>query len=453
MQSRLCFLSFALTMLTVHHAQAAVDSEAAQQLREALTPWGAERAGNADGSIPAYTGTVKPAASFNPATPGERPDPFAGEQPIVTITASNMAQFRDKLSEGAQALLQKYPSFRMDVYPSHRTANYPQWVQENSIKNATRCKTINGGLGVADCFGGVPFPIAKDGYEVMWNKLLRFESPSFAYRGQGWFVTPTGVPVLQAENMQTMEYPYYDKSKTSFGATDSYWLYRIDYKKPTRKAGESLMLHDSIDPVNTGRRVWQYIPGQRRIKLAPDVAYDTPSPESAGAANVDDGVLFNGALDRFDWKLVGKKELYIPYNDFKLNDPKQCPTSRTLVQGTLLPDCVRWELHRVWVVEATLKAGARHNYHKRVFYFDEDVFTGISDNYDSAGKLYRTAQTFYSPRYESDGHDATTTVVYDLSSGAYSTLSYKVDVGGTYDVPKKDARFWSPDAMAASSAR
>src|SRR5438874_1829629 len=71
-----------------------------------LTPYGAERAGNKDKTIPGWEGkavATPPDASF------KRPDPFAGEKPRLTITAANMAQFADKLSDGTRALLSKNP--------------------------------------------------------------------------------------------------------------------------------------------------------------------------------------------------------------------------------------------------------------------------------------------------------------------------------------------------------
>ncbi len=61
-----------------------------------------------------------------------------------------------------------------------------------------------------------------------------------------------------------------------------------------------------------------YLPGQRRVKAAPDVAYDTPNPGTAGATTYDDAFMFNGAMDRYDFKLIGKKEMYVPYNAYKL---------------------------------------------------------------------------------------------------------------------------------------
>jgi hypothetical protein len=453
MISKIQTLTLALALVSVGPVFAAVTAEEAKQLGSTLTPWGAEKAGNAAGTIPAYAGSVKPPASYDPKKPGVRPDPFASEKPLYSIDAKNMAQYADKLSDGTMALMTKYPSYRIDVYPSHRTANYPQWVNDNSIKNATQCKSINNGLGIEGCFGGTPFPIPKSGSEVMWNKLLWLESPSSFGVSQSWLVTPSGENILQAQNNLNVELPYYDQSKTSFAPQDSYFLYRSDALKPARKAGEALTVHDSIDMINIGRRAWQYLPGQRRVKLSPDLAYDTPNPEGGGASNMDDAMLFVGPMDRFDWKLIGKKELYIPYNVFKLKDPAQCPMKTALTPGALNPNCVRWELQRVWVVEATVKPGVRHNYHKRLFYINEDTFIGVADNYDASGKLYRTSQVLSIPRYESVGQDSYSTAVYDFSSGAYTVFGFTTDNGGSYDAPKRDGRFWSPDALSASGIR
>jgi hypothetical protein len=453
MISKMQVMTLALAIASTGHAYAGVTADEAKQLGTSLTPWGAVQTGNADGSIPAFTGTVKPPASYDPKKPGFRPDPFPTEKPLFSVTSKNMAQYGDKLADGTKAMLQKYPGYSIDVYPTHRTANYPKWVNDNSIQNATRCKTTHEGLGLEGCFGGVPFPIPKTGPEVMWNKMLQFEGQGVFGVMRSWMVDASGKAILQGENQQWIEIPYYDKSKTSIGPADTYWLYRHLSVAPARKSGEALLMHESLDMLNVGRRAWQYIPGQRRVKLAPDLAYDTPNPQSGGTSNMDDATLFLGAMDRFDWKLVGKKEMFIPYNNFKLKDVSQCPQDKVLAKNFFSPECVRWELHRVWVVEATVKPGVRHNYHKRMFYLDEDSFTGLADNYDASGQLYRVLQTFMVPRYESEGQDGYTTVGYDMPSGSYATYGYSTDTGGSYDMPKKDSRFWSAESLAGAGIR
>jgi hypothetical protein len=169
-----------------------------------------------------------------------------------------------------------------------------------------------------------------------------------------------------------------------------YWAFRADADAPARRAGERLVLIDPLDVKSVGRRAYQYIPGQRRVKLSPDLAYDTPAPMAGGSATMDDALVFLGALDRYDFRLVGKKEKFIMYNNFKMNDRGGCDDKAILTRNFPNPDCVRWELHRVWVVEAKLKSGFRHIYQRRMFYWDEDSYSaGVAENYDAAEK--RTA--------------------------------------------------------------
>src|SRR5690606_2921401 len=169
-------LSIALSGLSAC-AFAAVTAEEAAELGKSLTPWGAILAGNAEGTIPAYEGGLRQApAGFQPDT-GFWVDPFKDEKPLFRITAANVEQYADKLSEGQKELLRKNPdTWYMDIYPSHRTTAYPQEVVDATIRNATNCKIEKDGLAVSpDCRGGLPFPIPKTGNEVMWNQQLRYK--------------------------------------------------------------------------------------------------------------------------------------------------------------------------------------------------------------------------------------------------------------------------------------
>mgnify|MGYP000908958050 FL=1 len=94
-------LTLAMMALGASGAALAVATpEEIKQLGTTLTPWGAIKAGNADGSIPAYTGGIEPPASYDAKKPQFRPDPFAAEKPLFSITAANMAKYEDKLSAG-----------------------------------------------------------------------------------------------------------------------------------------------------------------------------------------------------------------------------------------------------------------------------------------------------------------------------------------------------------------
>jgi hypothetical protein len=437
-------------------AIAAATQEEIAQVGTKYTPRGAEMAGNADGSIPPYTGPIKPPANYDPKTPGYRPDPFADEQPLFSVTAANMDQYADQLSEGMEEMFRKYPSYRMDIYPTHRTAAYPDYYLENAKKNMTSCKTVNDELGLSGCYGGTPFPFPKTGNEVMWNRLLKFdqfafETPLFT----GSLVDASGNRIITGVASMQIQYPIFDPKKTDpIGDKDIYEMLRNDFTDPPRKNGQKTVVRDSIDMVDTGRRAWQYLPGQRRVKLAPDIAYDTPSPTGGGAAVVDELALFYGALDRYNFKLVGKKEMFIPYNTYKLHDRSICPDQVAETPKHLNPDCMRWEKHRVWVVEATLKEGKRHVYPRRMLFLDEDLYgTGISDNYDATGKVYRVTHNLPITFYEATGHATDETVTYDLATGAYHRSQNPTMGTGWVITDGRPESHFSPQSMAGGGIR
>lgn len=450
-------LALAIATAYIGSAAAAVSADEAKQLGTTLLPWGAEKAGNKEGTIPQWTGPAK-AANYDPKVPGYRPDPFAEEKPLFSIDGKNVDKYADKLSEGLKAMLKKYPSFRLDIYPTHRTANYPKFFLDNAIKNATVCKTTDKELKLDGCYAGTPFPIPKSGNEVMWNRLLKYDSYITDVKGMAsYLVDPQGNKTVAGIYDFTTYYPIFDPKKTAvIGPQEPYEKIRIDYWNPARKAGEKLVVHDNVDMVDVGRKAWTYLPGQRRVKLSPDVAYDTPSVTGGSASTVDDAAVFYGALDRFDFKLVGKREMFIPYNAYKARDISACSPETLNTKLHLNPDCMRWELHRVWVVEATVKPGQRHLYPKRVFYWDEDLpGVGISDNYDAAGKLYRTTHSIPITFYEAAGQGHTTDeyVTYDLSNGYYGHQMYVTDKKGVEVVPPKPEHFFSPEALAGSGIR
>ena len=429
----------------------------AAKLGTTLTPWGAEKEGNKDGTIPAYTGPIKPPAGYDPKKPGVRPDPFAGEKPLFSIDAKNVDKYADKVSEGNKAMFKKYPTYRMDVYPSHRTVNYPKYVLDNTKKNVGQCKTVADGLQVENCYAGFPFPFPKTGSEVMWNRLWKFDAFMIESAGMtGTVVDTQGNRTVTGVGKMWIEYPIYNPAKTTpVALNETYGRIRIDYTDPPRKAGEKLIVLDGVDMVGVGRKAFSYLPGQRRVKLAPDIAYDTPSPTGGGAGTVDEAAVWYGSLDRYNFKLIGKKEMYIPYNTYKIRDPQQCPSAVAMkTPHHLNPDCMRWELHRVWVVEATLRTGKRNVYAKRTLYWDEDMpGIGISDNYDSTGQIYRTTHSLPIALYETQGHSTDEWVTYDLATGNYARQEDVTDTGGWIVTGAKASSFFSPEALAGEGVR
>lgn len=420
-----------------------------------LTEFGAVRAGNAAGTIPEYSDEPLPVPDcYDPAEPNYYCDPW-NDKPLFTITAQNMDEYAEQLTEGQKALLHKYPDYRMDIYPTRRTARFPQHVLENSVKNQESCHTIDDGLAVTGCYGGVPFPIPKTGNEAMWNHLLKFSALNKVIKGKSILVDSDGQRILLGKQALFIHQPFFDsKIKTAMSGDDLYYAGRQEVSEPARRNGEKIVLSQTV---GGEQRAYQYLTGQRRVKLAPDLAYDTPSPSTGGISTMDQERLFFGKLDRYDFKLIGKEEKFLNYNNFKGNDYKNCPEEKYFTKNFPNPECTRWELHRVWHVVATLKPGFRHILPKREFYFDEDMtFAGTADNYDASGEIYRIdnaiSYPFYVPGF---GSSAEVNTSVDIRRGSWSLGQFGGFAGGGQH-PIEEAfssTFFTPESMAGQGIR
>ncbi len=448
MQLNTALITAAISLVMSHGASAAVTPEEAKALGTALTPMGAERAGNRDNTIPPWQGgMMTPPPCYNKGE-GRLCDPFNTEKPLFSINAASMASHADRLSEGQKALLKKYPGYRLDVYPSHRTAAYPQWLYASTAGNAVRAKTTDGGVGMLNASAGAPFPIPKDGHEAMWNHLTRYLGQARTSISDTYNVDAAGNVTLAVRTRSLEDFPYYDGKKSD---PEVLWRLRHNYVAPARQAGWGIILIDHVNAATKGRRAWQYLPGQRRVKLAPDLAFDTPATQNAGAAFYDDVFMFNGSMERFDFKLLGKKEMYVPYNTYKWG--WTAAVKDILTPNTVNPDVMRWELHRVWVVEATLKPGARHGYSKRRFYLDEDTWYALlNESYDARGQIWRSAVMSLTPNYDVLVPGGNTHVYYDLVSGMYTHIGTVNDHKIDYMGPQADTAF-APDALAGAGIR
>ena len=437
------------------NATAAVSPEEAGQLGKSLTPVGAEKAGNKDGTIPEWTGGLTKVPADFKAGSGIRPDPFAGDKPRLQITGANADEHKAQLTAVTYALLKRFPTMRVDVYPTRRPVIYPQKILDNTARNAVQAKTVENGLGMENALPGYPFPIPKTGNEAMWNHLMRYNGVASVCKYDSFNIDSSGVATLSTTGLSSQEWPpaRAENLDKPLKGTDAFWLIKQEYSAPARRAGEAVLVHDHVNPLSQPRKAWQYLPGQRRVKLAPDVAYDTPNPGVAGASTYDDAFVFSGAMDRFDFKLLGKREMIVPYNAYKA---VYFPGSRENVTkpNHFNPDLTRWELHRVWVVEATLKPGKRHIYHKRTFYLDEDSWVAVaSDSYDARGQLYRGIFALTAFAYDAQSMQISLQIGYDLVAGLYSSQG---NCGLHYGVKFREpfpARDWTPDALAGAGIR
>ncbi|HHH9263956.1 TPA: DUF1329 domain-containing protein [Pseudomonas aeruginosa] len=432
----------------------AVSQEEAVRLGNDLTPFGGIKAGNEEGTIPAWTGGLTSGPQGYAHKSGDfLPNPFVDEKPLFAITAQNLGQYADKLSAGQRALLKKYPdSYRLDIYPTHRTHAVPEWVARNIRQNAIKAKLVDGGNGIEGAYGGVPFPIPSSGEEVMWNHLLRWQGGDSEYRYNALVVQPNGT-ISSGESIAVEQSAFYlpGGSVETFGG--DYFSLLVNYLAPARRKGEVLLIVDPINQVKNPRNAWLYLPGQRRVRRAPTVAYDTPNPNFNGVATYDDTYMFYGALDRYNWKLVGKRELYVPYNNYKQDSPARY--TEVMKGGHTNPNYGRWELHRVWEVEATLKDGSRHVYGKRTFYVDEDSWLVVlSDSYDGRGNLWRT-NTMHSLAYwTAPGVMRGSFVHYDLVSGVYGVnVAVNEQAKAIVFTEPRKAEFFTPASLRRQSLR
>ncbi len=442
----------AAALATAGLATAAVTPEEARQLGATLTAAGAEKAGNKDGTIPEYTGGLANAPVIAKGE-GMRPDPYASDKVRLVITPKDGAAYAEQLTAGTRELLKRFPTYRVDVYPTRRSIALPKFFLDNTAKNATGAKTTDGGVGIDNALAGVPFPIPKTGFEAMWNHLLRYQGRANVTKYDSWNVDAAGTATLATTGEIYQEFPLVDPKRTEAAKqSDVFFRTKLAYLAPARRNGEAIMAFDAVNPVAQPRRVWQYLPGQRRVKLAPDVAYDTPNPGAAGVSTYDDAWVFNGALDRFDFKLVGKKEMFIPYNAYRLTYHKS-PADVTK-PNHINPDMLRWELHRVWVVEATLKPGKRHIYSRRTFYLDEDSWAAVaSDEYDGRGQLYRASFAHMTYSYDVQAPQSGNHMTYDFVSGAYNITGMIGPHGGIRYIEPLKASEWSADALAGAGVR
>lgn len=410
-------------------AFAALTAEEAKQLGTTLTEFGAVKAGNADGSIPAYTGGIAAPAAYKKGA-DKYVDPFKDEKPAYVIDSKNMAQYSEMLTEGAKVMLAQHPgSFRLDVYPTHRSVSYPAWVLQNTVKNATTAKitsaTYEGeGLEGGDKenlpFAGIPFPVPKTGVEVMWNQLMHY-GPAVTHTAAGaWLVdTAGGVSNLPGVNEYFVR-PWYDQSgKMRKDTFNGVYGFSALLTSPPSSAG-TVFLNYYL--ANGDQKVWFYTPGQRRVRAAPEFAYDVPIASYGGVLMWDEVAGFVGRLDRFDFKLVGRKEMIVPYNVFG--------ATTTMLQKDILgqkhvnPAAMRWEKHRIWVVDAKRKANARHAYSRRTFYVDEDCWCIVAtESYDNAGKLWRAGFMLTFPTYDVGGVNSETWNFNDLIKSNYTLIN------------------------------
>lgn len=449
-------LVLAVTAATT--AQAAVSAGEAAKLKTTLTPIGAERAGNAAGTIPEWTGglTKSPFPSYKPGN--HHPDPYVSDKYKFVITAQNMSQYADNLSDGQKALFRTYPdTFKMFVYQTRRSAALPQRLYDNTFKCATTGVVKD--WGIDGCIGGTPFPIPSGNNEeqalqILWNHITRYRGEYVVRKASEVAVQRNGSFSLVTSQQEVSFRNYQQQYKTLADLNNILFYYLSFTTAPARLAGGAVLVHETLDQRKQQRQAWGYNAGQRRVRQAPNLSYDTPIASSDGLRTADDTDMFNGAPDKYDWKFLGKKEIYIPYNNFKV-DHNSITYKQLLQPGHPHPGYLRYELHRVWVIEGTLKSGERHIYSKRRFYIDEDSWNiAIADQYDGRGDLWRVSIAYLKNFYEMPLIWTALDVFHDLQARRYHVqqLDNEEDKIVNFQTPPSDEAF-TPAALRRRGTR
>ena len=414
-----------------------------------LTPVGAERAGNAAGTIPPWTcGITKPPANYRPGY--HETDPFPDDAPLFRIDAGNAQAYAQHLTPGQLALLEAYPdTWYMNVYRSRRTASFPDFVYRAIAKNAETASVImEGSGGVEQASVASPFPRPQSGVEVVWNHNLRFRGLR-VQRTEGSAALTRRGRYTVVRSIQDWAFPYSVPVPLPFTERYPNVLLALKSKviEPSLLSGDGTLLFETINQTRDPRKVWLYPRGLRRVLRSPQFGYEIPGSNSDNLRTVDDFGLYNGPPHRFDWKLLGKREVYIPYNAYRLHG-RNLGSEDIARVGHIAPEHNRYELHRVWVVEGTLKSDARHIYGKRVFYVDEDSWQiAVADSYNTDGELWRVAEAHAINYYTVPVLWSTLEVYHDL-------IAQRVLINGLDNrhapyafLNKADPREFSPNAL------
>ena len=425
---------------------AAVTPSQAEALGGRLTPVGAERAGNAAGTIPPWTGGVHDGGGISV-------DRFAGERPVLVIDAANAQRFSANLPDGALAMFRRYPDYRMRVFPTHRTAAMPESVYQATARNALTAHAGAGGIadGVAGAAGGVPFPLPSSGAELVWNHLLSFWGVAREAHVSTFVAPGDGTVVRAAGYREITDFPYHAPGATPQSIGPYYFKTRRVQDWPPASDGGGYIAWQPLDIATDRFVAWRYLPGEHRARRAPSLSYDTPDPDSSGYESLDDYYLFFGGQDRYNFRILGKREMFVPYNN---NQLVGMPARLALGPTHANPDALRYELHRVWVVEGTLAAGQHDIVSRRRLYLDEDTWHAVySDEWDEDGRLWKFGETTMMLVASVPAVIGGSWFVYDLQQGGYC-YDFALSSGASYVVTAPhDPGTFSGEAMAADALR
>ena len=421
-------LTTALTLsLVASAAMADVPANVANRLGQDLTPMGAEKAGS-DSGVGSWSGaSIDGSALLQGYDGGALPNPYASDKPLYTITAANAGDYDAQLTTGQKALLATYPdTFKLNVYESRRSCTYPDFVYKAAKRNAEVGKVVDGGNGISESIMASPFPIPSSALEIVWNHTLRYRGERVARDFNYAAPTANGDYTLTYTRDEIV-FSYSDAQNSRAEDLDNISIWFVAYTSaPARRAGNVVLVHETLNMAKEGRKAWTYSPGTRRVRRAPNIAYDNPVTNGDGLGTSDQYDGYNGAPDRYDWTVAAKAEKLSQQNNYQA---VLTPYEELLQAGHANQDVMRYEMRRQWVVEGNLKGNARHIYAKRVLRMDEDSSQmSAGEMYDGRGELWRIQEIGQAPDFRPEAQVCWTTggeFTYDLLAGRYLGLAMK----------------------------
>lgn len=427
---------------------AKVTPDEAATLRSTLTPLGGERAGNAAGTIPEWRGglTAPPSCHVGGA---RYCDPFANDKPYATITADKIEEWRERLSAGQiEMLLRHRDSYRIHLYPTRRSFANPAAVYEAALRNAQSAVMAPTGLSVRDASVAVPFPLTQGGTEAIWNHRLRYRGTGF----RRWFSQASVIRSGEINLVRLREdadFPYARGAAGKDGIAQQ-WLHVV--LQPERLQRNVTLMQDFLDMERSPPRAWRRLLGQRATRPARGFGFDSPAMLADDLRFDDQHDMYFGSPERYTWRIVGRREMVVPYNSYRLHSGRK--SLREIIQPAHLnPQLTRHELHRVVVVEATLKPKTIHRHRRRTFYLDQDSWQVLLvDLYDSDEQVWRWQEAHTIMAYDKALLMPAVETVYDMQTGRY--LVQGIDEGDPERIEMSfDEDHFSPGNVRAEALK
>ncbi len=374
---------------------------------------------------------TEPIESYNPEL-NSYPDPYSDDNVILIIDKNNFEEFSETiLTPGQVEMFKLYPnSFKMNVYESRRSCSVPPEVIHLTKENAL---LVDEGEGIIGVIGSIPFPNPTEALHHVWNHILRYRGVEIFGSSPFFIINPDGSRIYGAGEAIAKNFwnPFTKNDKGLQG------MIMIKVTHPPRLADASALIIESLNAFKTPRRSWVYNPGTRRVRRAPDIAYDYKPSASQGITTADQSGGFNGAKDRYDWKNLGVQKKLMPYNAYKFHET---PIEEALQPYHVNQDILRYELVNVNVVQADLKSGKRHIIPHRTMYFDLDSHNMLSEETYDGEMVIQTYRefpliNFYDQPMCLSIHEAT----YDLTTKRYELSSVR-----SIDIPKIQWRLEVP---------